>query len=365
MYYQSEGTLQQSLNTGVPESTIITILRVINVSIIYMACCIAVAAWDCITCWSKEWQAIWKRQWSFIKIVYLIGRYELFFGLGLSIYLWTGSWTVEQCQHLFHLIPAFVTPVALAGEWILLMRVYALSGRRRYVLCSLGFIQLGYAVICIYISIAGMKAVPIFQEKDYCVATGGPHGNIMLAYWITPMIFDGLCTALMFYYVRTYYAAKDVSGIISVFLREGMFYFVVVTLSNSINVIFSLTKIPNQSINDAFSLTMTSVMSSRLVLSLHDKQATGIYKTRDVMTTSFWTGRSGIMTGPDASGFRNKEKLEVAVSLGQFIGPTVVPISNSESVEAIEDTSISFPPIEKDESDIEVNGMTSMSKLEC
>ena len=146
-----------------------------------------------------------------------------------------------------------------------------------------------------------MTMVPIFQERDYCIPNGGVRGNVILGvraspgrrpltrqYWIVPMVFDAIVTGLMIWYMRPHYKNGSASTIMRVFLREGMVYFVVITLANALNVaFFSQTTFSGQAINTGFSLSsvalaadalltrrsMTSVMSCRLILSLRDKEA--------------------------------------------------------------------------------------------
>lgn len=330
---QPQGTIAMAQAAGLPVSVVNDLLAVVNASVIYICVCCGICVWEWLINLRAEYNGIWKAQWSFVKCTYLVSRYGIFIGMAVSIWLWTNSFTAAECSKLFHLIPGFFILTELSGEIILMMRVYALSGRSLYVLFPLSAILLGYLGLDLYIAIDGMTMVPIFQEKDYCIPNGGVRGNVILGYWIVPMVFDAIVTALMIWYMRPHFKNGSASTIMRVFLREGLLYFVVITLANALNIaFFAQTTFSGQAINTGFSLAMTSIMSCRLILSLRDKEALAP-RSQAHGSASFWAGRSALDAPLKVPGSQ-------IVSTPHAVGHAL-PLSKLESGEQYSEKSLS------------------------
>jgi len=268
---------------------------IVQTSVICISCSLAVAAYDFLVCWKLEYFRIWKQPFNFVSILYVISRYWFFVHMGLSTWLWSGHFTVEECSKLWRLIPATALVIELSGETILLMRTWAIWGRKSYILVVLLIMLATYLALMIYCTVDGLTSVPTFEERSWCIATSLPNNNISISYWCPALVFDMTVTVLMVAKVVPLLKNSPSKALLNMILREGLGYLAVLTIANGINTGLFASHFSQNAIVVPFSLLFTSIMSCRLVLSLRDPRIKEIPSIKT--PTSFW--HSGLMTRAD------------------------------------------------------------------
>ncbi|KAL0581040.1 hypothetical protein V5O48_000933 [Marasmius crinis-equi] len=239
----------------------------IYVTQVYFCAMYAVVIWDWLVSLTREWRYIWKTHWTPVKVAYLFCR------------------QVIRCQFVSYSsefassVPQI--PVGLAmwnqvgSESVLLIRTYAFFNRNIYVLCFLISALSGVVAYQLYVDTTQMLLLPFVKpDKGPCLPMSKPHAAHLLGFFIAPLLFDTLVTSMT---IMKAFSIRRCNGgpssrLIQTFLREGVFYYILISIANLINGIFYLQ--PRQvisAINIPLSVMMAPVLACRLILDLRER----------------------------------------------------------------------------------------------
>jgi len=119
----------------------------------------AVAAWTLlvydhlITIW-EEIEVIWKSPWGFVKVVYIWNRYFGFLTLTLNAYFRLHEMKTDKiCAFYMQAIGFMATTVVCTVDLVLMLRVWALYGCRRLLLCIFVPLITAQLISMIFISV--------------------------------------------------------------------------------------------------------------------------------------------------------------------------------------------------------------------
>ncbi|KAH8914716.1 hypothetical protein BT69DRAFT_1201421, partial [Atractiella rhizophila] len=240
----------------------------------------SVTVWDWILALPKEYQRIWKNQWSLIKILYLFNRYWTLIVLGLSLASFLSNFTQQTCERFVIWIPALCMWTTVCSECILLVRTYAIWQKNKYVLWGLLALLTGEIAVLLtslHVFRRTATAVPI-SGTGPCIATGAKNGkDFTVAYWVSPIVFDSVVLILTVYKCTNYMRQGARTPLLKVFFRDGLLYFGCIFICNLINTIFYLLPNPAlEAVNSPMSLLLTSVACSHIILNLRAEEAHAI-----------------------------------------------------------------------------------------
>ncbi|KAL7009797.1 hypothetical protein EMMF5_000705 [Cystobasidiomycetes sp. EMM_F5] len=215
--------------------------ELIKITQIYAAAIYAVVLWDWLLCLSEEWKVIWKTQWGLVKLLYLLSRYWTIAALGFSLAMFTMNITYASCSRVVNLIVGCLICLLLTIELVFLI----------------------WASIVLQPTLPEGVIGPCLPTST----SGGKGPNF--AYFLSPFIVDTILTAISMYKAVSIAKEGTVSGLLRVFVRDGLLYFFVTASVNLLSAAFYLQPIAAmQSINAFASLGLSSLMCCRLVLSL-------------------------------------------------------------------------------------------------
>ncbi|KAG6841766.1 hypothetical protein C0991_007095 [Blastosporella zonata] len=149
----------------------------------------------------------------------------------------------------------YVTQVYFCA--VLLIRTYAFFNRNVYILLSLLSALSGVIAYQLYVDATQMLVLPFARPP-----------------FIAPLLFDTVVTAMTVwkaFTIRRHNGGPN-SRLIQTFLREGIFYYILISIANLINGIFYLQ--PRQvisAINIPLSVMMGPVLACRLILDLRER----------------------------------------------------------------------------------------------
>lgn len=207
---------------------------------------------------------MWKRPLTLLKVFFFLNRYLClieFIGILVSI---SYVWDPLACERFDRWDPYMSIMVNISASSILIMRVYALYDRSKAVLISL----IVLLVVDIGVSLSAGYFVAPQKAPVGCLATK----TVLYfdAFYIGPMVFD-TAILVMTLYVGLSKLRYNSNGIISLFLRDGFLYFVVIFGINTINLIFFLAADELiQPINASAATILTSIMASRISFNLKE-----------------------------------------------------------------------------------------------
>ncbi|KAI0304576.1 hypothetical protein BC826DRAFT_1300 [Russula brevipes] len=241
--------------------TLETSQHFIFVTQVYFCSMYTVVLWDWIVSLPREWQYIWKTSWTPVKVAYLFCRYWVITVVPYLLYAFVNNHSLETCKKIYKIPVALAMWNQVGSESVLLIRTYAFFNRNKLVLagllCALG----GMVAYQLYVDTSQMLVLPF-------VTPPFPHSAHLLGFFIAPLGFDTIVTFMTVFkalYVRRRNGGPS-SRLIQTFLREGVFYYLLISIANLINGIFYLQ--PRQAIsaiNIPLSVMLSPVLACRLV----------------------------------------------------------------------------------------------------
>jgi len=237
---------------------------------------------------------------SLVKCLYIFLRIMTVVAMADLIWQWTGEFTPAECEKRYYLQAGLATPALVTSEALFSLRVYAVSNSRWVGLFL--FVQwLGYVAFEIVVCAIGLTFLPVFNfaQRDYCIAAGGPHGNMALYFWVAPLITISTSMALMFWGLRRFMnVGLGLTGILRTLVSEGVSYFLLVLVVNITNIALFSSASAYNTINSPFTVAITSLAACRLVLDLHQRHDRAPPGSARGNTGSFWVGRSAVHVPP-------------------------------------------------------------------
>ncbi|KZV76958.1 hypothetical protein PENSPDRAFT_679628 [Peniophora sp. CONT] len=295
----------------------------------------AVVLWDWLTCLPREWYLIWKTRWTPVKCAYLFCRYWSIAVVPYLLFCFVVNHSRETCERIYQ------SPVALAlwnqagAETVLLIRTYAFFNRDIRVLIGMGCALASIIAYQLYVAASQMLPLPFVTppfDEGPCLPMSKPHSAHLLGFFIAPLAFDAIVTFMTI--VKAVYIRRRNGGpssrLIQTFLREGVFYFVLISIANLINGIFYLQ--PRQvisAINIPLSVMLSPVIACRLILDLRERGSESVAYTNSHQATwasrgsnaavglafsTHRTGSSSVQNSPT----RSRLKKNTGLALGTF-----------------------------------------------
>ncbi|KXN90551.1 hypothetical protein AN958_04223 [Leucoagaricus sp. SymC.cos] len=279
-----------------------------------------------------EWHRIWKREWSAIKCLYIWTRYYGIACFAINLWLFNAEFTEQQCKSLLvglacfkcfffrsclpshYLIAATCMWVTLGSEAILAIRTYAFLGKKLWVAIMTSLMLVGETAFLLYVAIAAVYQVPLLiGGRGPCTASDKPGKHVVSGFWLAPVVFDLICTTLTVGKALMLRGVGVRSDIVSIFVHEGIFYFIAVSAVNTLNAAFMIqSSNPSlQNINSYLALILSQVLCCRLVLNLRNP-------------TDHSTNHTGSESYPSFAVSASRNPPNYSISLKKYRGTTGV-----------------------------------------
>ncbi|KAG8866787.1 hypothetical protein FRB97_003751, partial [Tulasnella sp. 331] len=238
----------------------------------------AITLWDWVTSAPREYRLIHLSPWSAVKALYLLCRYWVIFSMIVVLWIFIGNHTENQCKTLFR-VPESIAQMwnQILSEAVLVYRTYAIFGNKLSLLAFLLVCLASVASFQIYVIATGMSLLPFVDPPTGpCFPTVRYRGSkLIMGFFLAPLLFDTTVTGLTVIralQLRRSNLSGNGSPLMRVFLREGIFYFVVIASGNLVNPLFYWLPNPNMSgLMVPISVMFTSILACRLILELRDR----------------------------------------------------------------------------------------------
>ncbi|GAA5823837.1 hypothetical protein JCM5353_006374 [Sporobolomyces roseus] len=224
--------------------------------------------WELLALLPLEYKYVWRSKLSPIKVFYLLNRYVTLVIGWCNAYLTLEKLPLHLCQRLSQAQPMFSTVI---------ITVYAIWNCDKRILILLCVWLTACATIMVAVSTkhAGLVLPDFLSDAagfTNCLSTKTGKDNYWLVFlWTPPLTFDILILSLTVY---RYFDLRHRTGgveipILRKIVMKHLFYFGVITTSNAINVgFFAQSDETLKPANAVLTVTLTSILSARLVLSL-------------------------------------------------------------------------------------------------
>ncbi|GAA6007731.1 hypothetical protein JCM11491_003945 [Sporobolomyces phaffii] len=249
--------------------------------------------WDMIALFPLEYKYVWRSRTTSIKVFYLLNRYVTLVIGWANAYLTMNHIPLSVCAKMTMTQPLFSTTVVAYVRSRILeavmkthRRTATMSGSalasRRFEYTLFGIVTSGYSLVCcitmmIYFSTQQQELLlPVFLTDvagfTNCLSTRTDSRQFYeILLWTPPLTFDAL---ILFLTIFRYFLLRRKTGgteipIMRKIVNIHILYFALIASMNAINVGFFAQSDPTlRPSNAVMTLTLTSMMSSRLVLAL-------------------------------------------------------------------------------------------------
>ncbi|KAJ7459091.1 hypothetical protein B0H11DRAFT_2060397 [Mycena galericulata] len=267
----------------------------IYITQVYFCAMYAVVIWDWLISLPREWRFVWKTHWTPVKIAYLFCRYWVIAVVPYLLYCFVMDHSLETCQKIYKIPVALALWNQVGSESVLLIRTYAFFNRNIYVLWFLLCAMSGVVAYQLYVDTSQMLLLQFFKppfDRGPCFPRSKPHSAHLLGFFIAPLLFDTIVTAMTVWKAFTIRRRNGGpnSRLIQTFLREGVFYYILISIANLINGIFYLQ--PRQvisAINIPLSVMMGPVLACRLILDLRERGSETVSHSEGTGIAAFTT----------------------------------------------------------------------------
>ncbi|PPQ79408.1 hypothetical protein CVT25_002678 [Psilocybe cyanescens] len=264
--------------------------------------CDAVVLWDWIISLTREYRFVWRTHWTPVKLAYLFCRYWVIIVVPYLLYCFVVDHSRETCERIYKI------PVALAMwnqlvpqsflnclfQAVLLIRTYAFFSRNVYVLWFLLSALSGVVAYQLYVDTTQMLCN--FKFAVSVIILSHFIADIVLPFFkppfIAPLLFDTVVTMMTVwkaFNIRRRNGGPN-SRLIQTFLREGVFYYILISIANLINGVFYLQ--PRQvisAINIPLSVMLGPVLACRLILDLRERGSETVSHSEGTGIAAFTT----------------------------------------------------------------------------
>ncbi|KAH8927583.1 hypothetical protein BT69DRAFT_764566 [Atractiella rhizophila] len=243
--------------------------EVLSASRAYLTACFSVFAYDFILTFPQEYRTMWKAErWTPIRVVFFINRYcGLIDLLIFMTFLWIEI-DPKVCDKIQFFQPVTTTVLFLACEFLLGARVWAMWDRQRWIIYFFGIFAICGSVVEI-IAILPDRRLELPPGLKGCIGTG--HHSYLWTYWLPPLLYDTTATIFALIPLIRHWriSPRPRPRLLTIFLRDGMLYFLVASTCNLVNVIyFLMPNVTNKALNAPLTIAFTTMMASRIVLNL-------------------------------------------------------------------------------------------------
>ncbi|KAF8167319.1 hypothetical protein B0H34DRAFT_792058 [Crassisporium funariophilum] len=253
----------------------------------------AVVLWDWIISLPREYRFVWRTHWTPVKIAYLFCRYWVITVVPYLLYCFVVDHSRETCERIYKIPVALAMWNQVGSESVLLIRTYAFFSRNAYVLWFLLSALSGVVAYQLYVDTTQMALLPFFKpDKGPCFPMSKPHSAHLLGFFIAPLLFDTVITFMTVWKainIRRRNGGPN-SRLIQTFLREGVFYYILISIANLINGVFYLQ--PRQvisAINIPLSVMLGPVLACRLILDLRERGSETVSHSEGTGIAAFTT----------------------------------------------------------------------------
>jgi len=225
---------------------------------------------------SREMSLMWSSKWSLSKVLFFCTRYSPIFDVTLLVYYsMVSNLSPKHCYQL-QSASAWGTVFGIGvAEAILVLRTYALSGRKRGALIF--FMSMwGSALIasCVLLELF-LRSIsfgpPPIPEIPGCYLTKGSVAYVFISFLIV-LAND---TIIMIYtlWIGLWNFRHSHNPLVTVLYRDGIMYYLILCIISAVNLA-TLIQAPNPlgQLLNTFLRVFHSILSSRILLNVRDVQ---------------------------------------------------------------------------------------------
>ncbi|KAJ7487853.1 hypothetical protein FB451DRAFT_1225710 [Mycena latifolia] len=257
----------------------------------YFCGCFALLFFDFFLTLGDEVNYVWKAKKTPMFYLFLMNRYCPMAFCIITLFAYTSPlWNLEVICNRFSIVEWLQTLlIVVPAEVVLLLRVYALTNRNKYLMGFLTSVILVEVIIVVYaMSLPGTNnALPLphvpIDSFRVCILYSDP--KMDTAYLSTTIAFDSIVFAITIACTVSNTTHRSRPSILQTIRWDGTLYFCVILSGNVVWMALAVNARPGLKLMNAQpSMYLTSVMINRLTLSIRK----AALEETDKVTTIDW-----------------------------------------------------------------------------
>ncbi|TEB31400.1 hypothetical protein FA13DRAFT_365354 [Coprinellus micaceus] len=239
--------------------------NVIYVEVASMALVVA-EIWNSLP---EEVSLIWRAEWNSIKILFLLVRYFIFVDSGVVLYYTWSASTLKQCLRSFATGTTMMAVGVVVAEVILYLRVFALSGRSQWVGALLAILFVGFhGTTFVFVAkfVRSLQYAPSPVPTIIgCLLVNASSKDISIGFALIAASEIAILAITLWIIFAKYQRSK--SRLVTLFSRDGLVYFALLTATSAGNIICNLAAPPGYSyLLVTPQRALHSILATRMVL---------------------------------------------------------------------------------------------------
>jgi hypothetical protein len=231
---------------------------------------------------------IYPAPWNPVKAAYIFCRYYPLAIAPFHFWGFIGDHEQSLCESHYHALYACTLPTIFSSQYILLLRTYAFTGRKKTILATLSIFLFGLVGLAIWVMSKqlSLSALFLIKERSGCFATSDQLTVGMIGAYHLGMVslisaaFDCLNMFLMLWHCVRQRGTLGPLG--QTVVRQGILVYAVMTALNALTIgTYFTPDLLNQGIGSWFAYILPSALTCRLVLMLRRKARPTETKLRD------------------------------------------------------------------------------------
>ncbi|KAH8922486.1 hypothetical protein BT69DRAFT_237652 [Atractiella rhizophila] len=211
---------------------------------------------------------MWKAQrWTPVRFAFFFNRYWSLLSVVLTMCFAWLEFAPKTCDRVQVLVPVAGIFVFLGCEFLFGARVWVMWNRRTWIAYFFGILALAGATVQVW-AVTHNMALRLPPGLRGCLSVRADQNN-QWAFWLPLLLYDTTATIFMLKPVLAHCGTTPPSRLLSIFLRDGVLYFIIVFACNLINLIyFCIPSVLIPGLNSSLAILFTTMMASRIVLHL-------------------------------------------------------------------------------------------------
>ncbi|KZP10736.1 hypothetical protein FIBSPDRAFT_1051127 [Athelia psychrophila] len=207
--------------------------------------CGALLTYDILTSLDKEVQYVWMTPWSFGTVLYLLNRYLPYVDAFMAVTLFSTTNSPEKCQIGNIVLTWFVVAGSLISEGVLMVRTYAIWGRKRNILFGLIGLWVATMVtvtVITYLEVSSWEYGPSpFPNQSGCFPV---HVSKIIFVAYIMLIFCETCIVILTMIKGAQHLRQTRSAWILKMYQDGLLFYFYTLMTSVVNIIVPLTAPP-------------------------------------------------------------------------------------------------------------------------
>ncbi|KAL4253247.1 hypothetical protein ABKN59_004733 [Abortiporus biennis] len=260
--------MNTTMTTAIPSDTVWS-MRIETSSNVAAA---TILFYDCILTFNNEATLIWPTKLNLVKVLFFLTRYMAFIDVTLVLfYQLAPGVSIATCQWAYTASGWFIIAGIIVAEIILVVRTWAIWGRKNYVAIALGIATTVFIMPCLIIEDIFLRSIefsPVLDPRiPGCIVSSG--NSIVAVEFILSIVFETFVLILTLIKGIQHFRISGSHSFLGILYRDGILFYIYILAISVTNLLVIVTTPRGLATTLALiQRVLHSCLSSRLLINL-------------------------------------------------------------------------------------------------